>query len=111
MNCETDPSMQKMDCDLLSCDSSSLSESICDSDHFVDADDEQSDFYEVISRSNKEFSKPVSSCKSITRGKYSPSIPIPKNPFASVPPTPSSSYNSLTGPSSAMIWKRRRRNH
>ena len=110
-----------MDCESQSeCDSSSLSESVCDSDHFAEADDEQSDFYEVMSRSNKDLCQPSSSnndgpvgnsIKSIFRTKYSPSIPIPQNPFASVPPTPSSSFNSLTGGSSSILWKRRRRNH
>ncbi|XP_015788666.1 uncharacterized protein LOC107365640 [Tetranychus urticae] len=111
--------LNSMDCESQSCDSSSLSESVCDSDHFVEADDEQSDFYEVMSRSNRDICKPSSSgncdtpesSKSISRTKYSPSIPIPQNPFASVPPTPSSSYNSLTGGSSSILWKRRRRNH
>lgn len=106
----------QMDCDSPSCDSSSLSESNCDSDHFAEADDEQSDFYEFISRSNKSLSKPLSpffsECEPLScQNKYSPSIPIPSNPFASIPPTPSSSYNSLTGASSSILWKRRRRNN
>ncbi|XP_053214618.1 uncharacterized protein LOC128397875 isoform X1 [Panonychus citri] len=113
--------LNSMDCESQSdCDSSSLSESVCDSDHFAEADDEQSDFHEVMSRSKKDICQPSSSnncgpignstSKPIFRTKYSPSIPIPQNPFASVPSTPSSSYNSLTGGSS-VLWKRRRRNH
>lgn len=98
--------------DSASCESSSLSESNCDSDHFAEADDEQSDFYEFISRSSQkgfsnQMSKPYGEHKT---EKYTSSMPIPSNPFASIPPTPSSSFNSLSGPSSAILWKRRRKN-
>ncbi|RWS27567.1 hypothetical protein B4U80_05187 [Leptotrombidium deliense] len=97
---------QSMDCDDSSADSSSLSESEIESDQIAEADDEQSDFYEVISRSNKEMS-----AKSFQKGKLHHSVPIPRNPFASVPSTPSSSFNSMSSSSAALLWKRRRRNH
>lgn len=97
---------QKMDCDLSYEGSSDLSESSIDSDQWNEADDEQSDFYEVISRTNKEPSTKRSQFK------YN-AIPIPKNPFAIVSAnisSPSSSYNSGTSASN-ILWKRRRRNH
>ena len=104
---------QKMDCDSQSYDSSSLSESLYSSDQFFDADDEQSDFYEVISRTGHQQKVSSANQKYQKQGKskYHTSIPIPKNPFASVPSTPSSSCNSSNCLSSALIWKRRRKNH
>ncbi|RWS07292.1 hypothetical protein B4U79_03188 [Dinothrombium tinctorium] len=101
---------QSMDCDDSSAESSSLSESECETDHFVEADDEQSDFYEVMSRTSEDPSTRTT-LKCTSKSKYYHSIPIPRNPFASVPTTPSSSFNSLNSSSTSILWKRRRRNH
>ncbi|KAI1304128.1 hypothetical protein HDE_01988 [Halotydeus destructor] len=105
-----------MDCECF--ESSSLSETSDDEYHYDEADDEQSDFYEVMAKTGCSSSSSSanqlspSSTRHHGRSKYTNhSLPLHKNPFAlitaSTSSTPSSSFNSS---SSNVIWKRRKRN-
>lgn len=102
----TSTATQQMECDAIT-DSSSLSESPCNSDVNCDGDDEQSDFYEVISRTTKSTHK-------IKHHNHSRPVdfPVPRsNPFRTMGiQSPGSSYNSSLATSN-MFWKRRRRAH
>lgn len=127
---ETSDTIDTMDMDNVY-DSSSLSESStgtdCEGQGYDEADDEQSDFYEVMSRVGGEDGRSDMSGRPGGR-KYhhhhhhhhraSKPMMVPRNPFATVtaspPPGPSSSVpaSSSAGstPSAAVYWKRRKRN-
>lgn len=101
-----------MECECF--DSSSLSESSINSEvenTYDEADDEQSDFYEVMAKTGGQANntKHVSS-------KPRHAASVPKNPFALVTASSSSTPSSSMGSSysdgkiNAAIWKRRRRN-
>lgn len=99
-----------MECECF--ESSSLSESSVNSEvenTFDEADDEQSDFYEVMAKTSHSSSSSTSKHTSTKHTRHS--IAVPKNPFAitaSGSSTPSGSYNDVK--LNSAIWKRRRRN-
>lgn len=97
----TGHSTSQMECD--ESDSSSLSETPYNSDVNCDGDDEQSDFYEIITKSSKSSSK--------SRHNHHPrhefNIPT-RNPFMTMGLSSPGTSNSTA---SSIIWKRRRRMH
>lgn len=106
MQTTSDGLAQSMECEAYDY-SSSISESSVNSDierPFEEADDEQSDFYEVISKTSSH-----NKGKSSKGHHHRP--PMAKNPFALVTASESSTpSSSFTSGSSALLWKRRRRN-
>ena len=135
----TDTTIDTMDMDNVY-DSSSLSESSigtdCEGQAYDEADDEQSDFYEVMSRvggddgSGDMSGRPAGRKYHHHHHRASKPMMVPRNPFATItaspPPGPSSSAavsSSVTvsssaavsssagsAPSAAVYWKRRKRN-
>jgi hypothetical protein len=103
----------QMECDNNISDTSSLSESSDDynSDVNFDGDDEQSDFYEVIAKTNKNNKQRHHNHSHIGRA-IDFAVPSARNPFLTMGLSSSSnsSYNSNLS-SANMLWKRRRRMH
>lgn len=104
----------QMDCDNDMTDDSSLSESSDDytSEVNFDGDDEQSDFYEVMTKSNKTNQRQRHHNHMHNPRAIDFAVPSVRNPFLTMGLTsaPSSSYSSSLS-SANVLWKRRRRMH
>ena len=104
----------QMDCDNDMTDDSSLSESSdeCNSEINCDGDDEQSDFYEVMAKSNKTNQRQRHHNHMHTSRGIDFAVPSARNPFLTMGlSSPSSSSYSSSLTSANILWKRRRRMH
>lgn len=104
----------QMDCDNDMTDGSSLSDSSDDYNSEVnfDGDDEQSDFYEVMAKSNKSNQRQRHHNHMHNPRAIDFAVPSVRNPFLTMglSSAPSASYSSSLSSASA-LWKRRRRMH
>ena len=102
----------QMDCDNDMTDGSSLSESSdeCSSEVNFDGDDEQSDFYEVMTKTNKTNQRQRHHNHLHTSRGIDFAVPSVRNPFLTMGLSTPSSYSSSLS-SASVLWKRRRRMH
>ena len=104
----------QMDCDNDMTDGSSLSESSDDytSEVNFDGDDEQSDFYEVMAKSNKSNQRQRHHNHLHNPRAIDFAVPSVRNPFLTMGLSSASSSSYSSSLSSAnVLWKRRRRMH